>query len=678
MAIVDTALKFSTSFEGGIQIGDIWYGNGIWDKPIDFPSDWPVSLWQFGTVGGQVVAADAGMWSTIPEVLDLYNAGAKSCGVEYKNEYGYGVNWYFSEWGYNQIGQATWDFLINYVNDNYYFIWGDVYSGLAIARASGANNQFRFYGFYGLYENEETGDKRIACNCPNMTVSVADLESGGFSWYTNVTSKTGSDYNGTRGSGVWWVHPRYNWGSGDNKAIATGTYAMTDYSRGYILYGVSYNHPISDTLTSGFTGNAFGGAFPNLFFELNSVESPYAGIGAVYNPYEITMEGYELTKGGAFIGATDTSPEASYTPAGSNGGGGGYDNSSDSQDFPDSSQFATDALNSGLITVFNPTKQQLIDFASFLYSDSITDVIANQLKRLIADPLDYIISLNTAHFTPTVSTSNVINFGGVSTGVSAGVVSPQFQFLDCGEVEIPEQTNSFQDYGQFSSVKIYLPYCGIHELSINEVMGGKIWVQYVIDCLTGSCVANVKITRHRNNVMSDPYLDAIIYTFTGNCFTSVPITSRDFQSTITGLMGVASSVGTFMGGLAGGNPAMMATGAGGVLSNAMNSTPSAQRVGNYSSNYGYMQLQTPFVILERPMASIPDRYENYYGRPLYDYMQVGNCDGYVEIDTDTLWTDKFDFITSEEEQMLKDICNSGGIYMEHNTDYTNYNPSEED
>ena len=662
---------FSLSFEGGIQIGDIWYGGGCWDKPLDFPSG--ISVWQFGTVGGQVVAADAGMWSTLPVAYDLYNMGAKSAGVEYLNDYGYGVNWYFESWGYNQIGQATWDFLINYVNDNYFFIWGDVYSGLAIARAKGNDQAFIFYGFYGLYENEETGDKRIACSRMNMGVSRQDLESGAFSWYTNVTSKTNQEYNGTRGAGVWWVHPRYNWGSGDNRAISVGTYVMTDYLHGHILYGMSYNNTINDTFTSGFTGNAFGGAFPQLFFELNSVDSPYAGIGAVYQPRYITLDGYELTKGGPFEGAQDSSAESSSTPSGSAGGGGGYDNSSDSQDFPDSSQFATDALNSGLVTVFNPTKAQLISFASFLYSDSITEIIANQLKRLIADPLDYIIGLNIAHFTPTLSGSNVINFGGISTGVAAGVVSPQYQFIDCGEVNIPEQTNSFQDY-DMSSVKLFVPYCGLHTIDIQESMGGKMWIQYVVDCLSGACVANVKITRHRNHVHSDPYLDAILYSFTGNCFTQVPLTSRDFQSTVSGLLGVAASVSTFGAGMATANPAMMAAGTSGAINSAMSATPKTTQVGNYSSNYGYMQLQTPYLILERPMASVPYKYENYYGRPLYDYLNVGDCDGYTEIDTGTLWTDKFDWITSEEEEMLKSMLDHGGIYVEHNNEYTDYDP----
>ena len=119
----------------------------------------------------------------------------------------------------------------------------------------------------------------------------------------------------------------------------------------------------------------------------------------------------------------------------------------------------------------------------------------------------------------------------------------------------------------------------------------------------------------------------------------------------------------------------MGMGASGAINGAMQSTPNVSRIGNYSSNYGYMQYQKPYLILTRPIASLPDTYEDYYGRPLYQQMKLDKCEGYVEIDTDTLWTGNFDDITSEEEQMLKDICNKGGIYLDHTSAYYNYDPS---
>lgn len=658
---------FSLSFDGGYTIGDIWYNNAIFEAPFELPGG--ISYWAFGTTEGRVIPADSGMWYIKPTTTyDLFDGKGSTTGVMPTSYGGYNLVWQFENWGYNSIGAEQWDFYVNYANDNFYWLWGNVYSGLAIYRF--ASGGYGFFATYGLYENAETGDKRIACSTHNMAFSADDLRDGVFAWYTSVGRKENNEFFGSTGNGVWWVSKRSDW----NGAIQTNTYAMTDLSHGWILYGTENNVSLADTLVEGFTSSIYGGEFPKKVITLNSVQSPYAGVGSIYAYHELNMDGYELTAGGPFVGASDTSGDSSEVPAGSGGGNGNYDNSSDAIDFPDSDQFAIDALNSGLITVFNPSKSNLIDFANFLYSDSITDSIANQLKRLIADPLDYIISLNVAHFTPTISGAGTINFGGVSSGVSCGIVSPQMQFLDCGEVSIPEQTNSFQDY-TMSKVSIFLPYCGTYELDINEVMGGKIWCQYIIDCLSGACVALLKVIRSRGYA-GDATLNSIIYTYTGNCFSSVPLTSRDYKTTISSLLNVATSAGSFGAGMLTGNVGAMQAGVVGGINSAMNMTPSVSRVGNYSSNYGYMENQKPFLILERPIASIPNRYENYYGRPLYDNMVLDKCDGYTEIDTNTLWTDKFDWITSEEEEMLKQLCNSGGIYIDHTSAYNNYNPND--
>lgn len=653
---------FALSFNGQYSIGEMWWGAGIWQKPLDLPAG--LSYWNFIIDQATSMWASAGYWATTTEVYDLTQY-CNTAGQEYKNEYNYGTAYHLNNWGKNQLGAEFWEFLLNYCNDYYAWIWGDVYSGLALMREG--NDQYSFLATYGYYKNEETGDEKIAATSSN-TFTREQLEAGCFTWYTNMWNENDG---GVYDFAVYWACKNpYETG-----AVITATYEITDYTGGWIRYFSETNQDMQATMMGGTTSNAFGGNFPKKVTYMNSINSPYAGPGWIYQPtHEITGDGWYLAAGGFFTEATDTSADASHTPAGSGGGNGNYDTSSDPVGSADASQFTIDCLNSGLITVFNPTKQQLIDFASFLYSDSITDAIANQLKRLLADPLDYIIGLNMAHFTPTISGSSTINFGGVSTGVAAGTVSPQMQFLDCGEMSVPEQTNSFQDYNM-SRVSIYLPYCGIHELDIKEVMGSTIQVKYIIDCLTGSCVADVIIKRTAKH-SGESDLNSILYSFTGNCFQTVPLTSRDFKSTISGLLGVAASAGTLGAGVATGNPAMMAAGTSGIINGAMNSTPQVSRVGNYSSNYGYMQAQKPYLILTRPIASIPDQYEEYYGRPLYDLEKLNNCEGFVQIDPGTLWTGLFDFITAEEEEMLKQITSSGGIYIDHTLEYYGYDPED--
>ena len=652
---------FKLEFPDGTNIGDMWWGDGIWTKPLDFPSSWPVSYWNFINVGGSSLPADSGMWAELPDMLDL-SSYCLSASNEYVNDYNYGTVYHLMNWGSGTLGTDFWEWLLQYCSDYYSWLWGDIYSGLAIMRAG--NNSYKFLATYGLYE-DANGNQRIACT-DSATFSLAQAQECAFTWYTN---KTGADSGTTSWDAVYLITKNIGW----TGAIETNTYEMTDYTNGWILYGTLRDQSLADTMVEGFTNNAFGGEFPKKTTTLNSVTSPYSSGILAYRPETIISDqGWTLVEGGAFPGVTDTSRDSAKTPADEGGGDGNYDNSSDAIDFPDSDQFAIDALNTGLISVFNPSKDDVIDFANFLYAGSITEAISLQLKRLIADPLDYVIGLNMAHFKPDIGGDNTINFGGVSTGVVSPIVDPQIQFLDCGAVDVPVQTDSFQDYAM-SKIKIFLPYCGIYELSTTECMDSRIWVQYTIDCLSGACVANVKITRNRDYVEGDPRLDSILYSFYGNCFTAVPLTSRDFKSTITGLMGIASGAGTLAGGIVGGNPALMANGLGGMMSSALNATPSTSRIGNYSSNYGYMQSQKPYLILERPMASVTNGYEGYYGRPIYKNIPLSDCWGYTEVDTDTMWPE-IDGITQEEEDMLKEILNRGGIYIDHDNDYTNYNP----
>ena len=644
--------NFKLSFKAGINIGDMWWGGGIWESPLNLPITPNMP--------------DGGKWNRIPTVLDLtgyaYDAGYDD------TQYGYNFASVL-EWGeYSGGGSAEdWENTKTKIDERTAWIWGNVISGLGLVRVS--SDSWYFLATYGLYSD---GSREKIVATASQQISSRDLREGAFTWFTSVTSNnpySGSTWGDGMGYAVCWTHGN-NGSASIDKHDYFGIYL--DVVVPYIEYTTAQGVTLNDTFNDDWIVTIVGGKLPAMVTTMNSIASPFAGLtGPCYYPDRYAGDGWELIAGGPFIEAQDSSADSAETPATSAGGDGNYDNTSDPIDFPDSDQFATDALNSGFITVFNPTKNQILDFASFLYSNSITDAIANQLKRLLADPMDYIIGLNMAHFKPTTDGQSTINFGGVSTGVEAEVVAPQMQFIDCGEVSVPVQTDSFQDY-EMSKISIYLPYCGIHSLDVQECMDSKIWVQYVIDTITGSCVANVKITRNRDYVTDDPDLEAILYSFTGNCFITIPLTSRDFKTTISGLLGVAGGVGSIASGGIGG----VIGGVSGIANSIMSSTPNASRVGNYSSNYGYMQTQKPYLILERPMASTPTSYEGFYGRPLYNNMLLSECWGYTEVDTDRFWAtgEGFNGITDEEKEMLLTELNSTGIYIDHGNDYANYNP----
>lgn len=658
----------------GIDVGEIWYGNGIWDPPL-----WDVALPIDPNMAG------CGMWEKTATAMDLssyaYQAGIDDTGLGYN--YASQLNW----GKYSGGGTAEdWENLIAKVDERTSWIWGDVYTGLGIVRSD--NTHFYFLGTYGLYNNGADGEKIVATASNTFTIDM--LKDGAFTWYVNVTSHTpytGAFYGDGLGVYIEWA----SYGSG---GITTHRFETVEL--GGIWPHIQYNTNtgvtgIAACMDDDWIVTSIGGKLPEQVTNLNSIGSPYGGVGAAaYYPDMSAGAGWTLGKGGLDNIDINIGTDADSTPAGDAGGDGSYDLTSDPVSVPTADQFSTDALDTGLFRIYTPTKNDLQDFASWIYSDDLLSWLERKIKFLLADPIDLIISLNMAHFTPTWGGASNIVFAGKESEIYCDYIDKQMHHIDCGTIDLNEQTKSFQDYNDFSKIHIYLPYCGIHQISTNECQGGTIGVEYWIDCCTGSCVAYVTIKRYRENHVDESELDSVMYSFTGNCFQQVPLLARDFTQTLQGLMNIAGACATVAipaagaamttGGIMGAAGAaaiagapMAAKTAPSTMNSMLNMSPTVNRIGNFGNNFGYMQMQKPYLILERPVASTPSTYEERYGRPLYDYKKIEDCYGYCEIDVDTLWVDKFDFITSEEEDMLKSVI-SKGIYINHDEAYYNYMP----
>lgn len=352
-------------------------------------------------------------------------------------------------------------------------------------------------------------------------------------------------------------------------------------------------------------------------------------------------------------------------PAGVGGnatGGGGY--GTPAQDTGDVDGESADDLNqlsivnSGFATLYNPTSTELQNFANFLYT-GITDSISTQLKKLVTNPLDYLLFVALCKFNPPTSGRMEIGFGSVGSGVSAQKISNQFYELDCGTITYSEQFKSFLDYAPNSSVKIYLPFCGTHDLSIDDIMGSRINVNYLIDLLSGTCIARVKITRQvRSTAPQDARVNDVIYEFQGNVYLTAPISATDWRGAYQSLVGLAGGV---VGGLASGGLAGATALVSSVASSVTSQKVSVGRSGQAGSNYGYLNNKKPYLILERPIQSHPANWGAFEGYTTNVRAKVSQLSGYTEIDESTLWTD-FGFATDEETQMIKDIMN-GGVYL---------------
>lgn len=318
-------------------------------------------------------------------------------------------------------------------------------------------------------------------------------------------------------------------------------------------------------------------------------------------------------------------------------------------------QFGKDAINSGLISIFNPTQAEILAFCNFLFSgDKLTDNIIKWLKRLRSDPLDYIISLSMVHYKPTVQNSSEIKFGGIGSGVVAFLVSEQFTILDYGKVDIQEQYKNFMDYED--KIYIYLPYCGKHQLpDIDMLMQGKLGLQYIIDNLTGACVAQVTIENTSSKFDDVWNIHGQRYQFTGNVFQPLPLSAMDYKSYVSGILNAAGGVM----GIATGN---FAQGAANIATGVMQMKPNAeQKSTSNGSAFGYMEKQEPYVEVHRGTMSIPSNYTSTIAYPTNRYATISNLNGLTKLRPNTYKPTNINYITNEEIDELVSLFEDGVI-----------------
>lgn len=614
----------------------------------------------YSTLNGAWGAWNSGQ--TLPTVVDLrdYTVKAGTAAEIYS----------VTGWGWNAIDEGltagsesaqfggdldAWNAAIDYIDKKVSWIWGDLRSGGCGFIKYDSTHVF-ILSTYGVYTSQD-GQEKIAATATNTTYTIGELYGGCFAVFYWVSHDSYSH--------VGYVFPDTSMYLIQNPEQTLGNIDWTGSD-----HYASMSYSLDNSMSKFGDGRVY-----NTMFSMNSITSPYGSYNDWYIPGTVIDDpDYALSWGGDDTGLVDKMGNGG--DAGDNDGDGDYNNNSDEIPLTTDDQFTIDAQSCGFITVFKPSKSTLQDFASWLYGDLITNYgsFLDNLNKLQSNPMDAIISLNMAHFDATTSGSEPMNFFGQASGFSAPVVSKLTHTLDCGSVTISEYSGNFLDYNNLSKIQIYLPYCGgPFSLSTNEVMGATLHLQYVIDVLSGSCVAELKVIRQRGRVYADPNLSATIYHFNGNIFQQVPISSVNYTNMVMGQLGQIAGAASIAGGAATGNIGAITGGISSII-NGATASPSVEKIGGAGGNYGYLSTQKPFIIQEYPWYNWFDQYDNYNGRPLYDYKKLDYCDGYTEIDQSTLWTDKFDFITKEEEDMLISIFNSGGVYIDHSSEYYNYEP----
>lgn len=351
------------------------------------------------------------------------------------------------------------------------------------------------------------------------------------------------------------------------------------------------------------------------------------------------------------------------------------------------SAFPTDG-SAGLITVYNPTPAELYAFESWLWvtlSQASIDTVWN-------NPFDGVICLFELYCDPTINGRRNIHSGFLDSGVPADTVS-RYTYIDCGTLGIPEYYGNYLDYSPYSKAHVYLPFIGIQELNVDDIVGHAVNITYRIDEYNGSCIAMITVAKVTTVNGEQVEYSNTMYQFSGNCAVELPISGGNQSSILAGMMtanayqqaanisagaqlvgGIASTLGGVLSLAAGGMgvggigsgisdiigaAGTQAYGQANALSHMLSGKSTVQKSGQFGSSHGALGIKIPFITVTRPKQIQVPNYEDLYGFPAHKMVTIGSCQGFLrcrEVHVVSATA------TNEEKALIEQMLKSG-VYV---------------
>ena len=267
------------------------------------------------------------------------------------------------------------------------------------------------------------------------------------------------------------------------------------------------------------------------------------------------------------------------TPSGYGGARGQANEGRTPQSMFSTINVLSQAIGGRGVHVYELQSGQLAELYARLWSINPLVKLENALLKPTA-------GLLSAHMLPvspskTATGHNGINLCGVryDVGSATYIVDQQMYHTDMFIRDLPAFsgfTDSYLDFSPYITAQLELPFCGIVPIDINKIMDGSLGVRYIIDILTGNCMAEVYF-KDRN----DPDNWQLYSRYTGNCAYHLPITAD--ESGGKQMLGIFSGLATVGMGAAVSNPAIAAGGASKIM-NASAIPNDVGMIGTFSQN----------------------------------------------------------------------------------------------
>ena len=282
---------------------------------------------------------------------------------------------------------------------------------------------------------------------------------------------------------------------------------------------------------------------------------------------------------------------------------------------------------SGLIHVYNPTPAEMIAFGNWLW---VTYADAS-IQKLWNNPFDGVISAHELYATPSTDGKDNIRSGFLVCPTQALLVRQRYTEINCGSIVVPEWYNNYLDYAPYSKAHVYLPFIGIVELDVDDIVGHGVNILYHVDAYNGSCIAQITVAKTDYN--------NTVYQFSGNCAVDMPLAGGSQASIRAGLIGAAATgISSVVGGLAsllsgnvGGAIAGVSYGIGNAVTQAVSQKSSVQHSGTFGASYGAMGIKKPYIIIRRPIQKQVLNYNAEYGFPAHKRVVIGQCQGFLRV-----------------------------------------------
>lgn len=273
---------------------------------------------------------------------------------------------------------------------------------------------------------------------------------------------------------------------------------------------------------------------------------------------------------------------------------------------------------------------------------------------------DAIISIKKIRTPLPIETTTDADIGITLAGATAPTlpgkyIKKQFQEFSFGTYTINENFNSFIDYTN-TTVSLYLPFSGLHQLETKTIIGSTISLKCYIDYISGSITWYVNVERNG--------ISQVIYEFTGICSMDFPITAIDYAQKITqavtGIIGLGSSIllGGGSGLSVGGMEGIPIVETASVASLAKSIDTNYITVGNLQSNFGWTGIMYPYLIFSRSKVNYPENYGKNYGFPSMKNARLGDLTGFTQVSE--IHLDDINCL-DEEKQDLYNLLKSGVI-----------------